>query len=122
MVKKIFLTLLLLGFIFNPLAAERASAVSSSEIQNIASSTQESIKKDVLPAWQQCFQSVKTFFVQIKDFISEKIKAFDLNKIISGIKEEFNREAGEFKKDLPGTFKGLIEWFKTFSDNWFKKP
>ena len=116
MVKKIFLTFLLLGFIIGPLAAtEKARAISGSEIQEMASSAQESIKKDVLPGWQQYFQT-------IKDFISEQIKAVDINKIAGGIKDEFNREVVEFKTDLPGAFKEMFDWFKNFHDNWLKKP
>ena len=122
MIKKILLTLLLLGFILVPLTTEKASAASDSEIQNIASSTQESIKKDVLPVWQQFFQNIKDYSIQAKDFVSDKIKAIDVNKIISDRRDEFNREVEEFKKDLPATFKGLIEWYKTFSNNWLKKP
>ena len=122
MIKKILLTLLLLGFILVPLTTEKASAASDSEIQNIASSTQESIKKDVLPVWQQFFQNIKDYSIQAKDFVSDKIKAIDVNKIISDRRDEFNREVEEFKTDLPATFKGLIEWYKTFSNNWLKKP
>ncbi len=121
MIKKILLTLLLLGFILVPLTTEKASAASDSEIQNIASSTQESIKKDVLPVWQQFFQNIKDYSIQAKDFVSDKIKAIDVNKIISDRRDEFNREVEEFKTDLPATFKGLIEWYKTFFDNWLKK-
>ena len=121
MIKKILLTLLLLGFILVPLTTEKASAASDSEIQNIASSTQESIKKDVLPVWQQFFQNIKDYSIQAKDFVSDKIKAIDVNKIISDRRDEFNREVEEFKTDLPATFKGLIEWYKTFFDNWLKR-
>ena len=122
MVKNIFLILLLLGFIFSPLAAaEKTSAVSDSEIKDIASSTQESIKENALPGWQQFFQNIKDRSIQAKDFVSDKIKAIDVNKIISDRRDEFNREVEEFKTDLPATFKGLIEWYKTFFDNWLKK-
>ena len=122
MLKKIFLAFLLLGFTFNPLTAEKARAVSESEIKEIASSTQKSIEKDVLPGWQQCLQAVKDPFIKTKNFVSEKIKNININKITGDIKGEFNREVGDFKKDLPETFKGLTQWFKTFSDNWLNKP
>jgi DNA-binding transcriptional regulator GbsR (MarR family) len=121
MVKRILLAFLLFGFTLGPLAIREASAISDSEIQNMANATQESIKEIALPGWQQYFQTVEDFFIQTKDFVVEKIKAIDVNKMISERRDELNREVEEFKTDLPETFKGLIEWYNSFYNNWLKK-
>lgn len=118
MSKKIFLTLLLLGFLFGPVMIGEINAAAEAEPQGVVSIAQESIEKDVMPGWQQCFQTVKDLFVQAKNYI----KSFDVNKAAGDIKGEFAREVEALKKDIPEAFKGAAEWYRLFSENWLKKP
>ncbi|MFA6336567.1 MAG: hypothetical protein WCX23_01180 [Candidatus Paceibacterota bacterium] len=118
MVKKILLTFLLAGlFLGLPAKGEDFSEVQ--EIKNATDAVQESIKKDALPAWQQCLEDTKYLLIEIKNFIIAKISVIHPDEIAQGIKEEFFREVQEFKESLPETFKGAIKWYETFKKNWF---
>lgn len=123
MAKKIFFIFLIAGIFFFLGATHIVkSADNDSENKNtIMGPTQEYLEKEIIPAWRQCVQIIKDFYIEIKNFIAGKIKAFNPKEAFGNIKEEFEREKQELKESFPETFKGLVEWFKEFKESWFGK-
>lgn len=128
--KKIFLFLSLGAvFIFSSagqiaLAQEQKEAEGASTNTSATTSTGGLLEKiwnnDIVPAMRSCWDIAVTVFNEAKKFIKgEKDIKILIGSAIGSIRAEYGREMEDLKNRAPKMFKGQIEWFQNFSDNWY---
>lgn len=120
--KKIILLFLTAVLFFSSPAVRTASA--QEDVSSPASSSTGLIEKiwkgEIVPALQSCWNIAVTVYEEGKKFITGQKDIFSSVKwVIGNVCEEYRREMDDLKQWVPEVFKGQIEWFKTFSDNWY---